>query len=159
MSFKSFYRYIVKHKNSYQIIKDNEKYGSFLRLEDALYERDRLIAVDWNWDLYMELAETPNNYYGIELPPFNHEPSHITVDNECWVVRDKGKNQKYRGRYSSFDEAKTVARIYNANISHKKKAYRVQRRLNGKTKYFGRYKSLEDAERRVKELESNGWRG
>ena len=158
MSYEGFYRHIVFENNRYHVVKGNERYGSYRRLEDALYERDRLIAVDWDWDLSLELPETPNNYIHINLPPFNHQPTHITVDNEHWVVREKGKEQKYRGRYHTFEEAKRVAMIYSANISHKNKAYRVQKRINGKTKYFGRYPTLEQAERRVKELEANNWR-
>ena len=142
----------------YRIQKDGEIYGAYKRLEDALYERDRLIAVDWDWDLSLELPETPNNYIHIDLPPFNHQPTHITVDKECWVVRSRGKSQRYYGRYSSEEEAMKVARIYDAKVSHKNKAYRVQRRIDGRTQYFGRYKTLEEAEERVKQLEKNEWR-
>lgn len=158
MSYKGFYRYIVFEKGSYHIVKDNERYGSYRRLEDALYERDRLIAVDWDWDLSMELPETPNNYIHIDLPPFDHMPTNITVDKEHWVVRGKGKEQRYYGRYYDYDEAKRVAMIYNANISHKKEAFRVQKRIKGKTHYFGRYPTMEKAQARVKELEANNWR-
>lgn len=156
MSYEGFYRYIVEDGKGYAIMKNNEKYGSYRTLEDALYERDRLIAVGWDWDLSMELPETPNNYKHIELPPFEHS-SYITVDSEHWVVREKGKEQRYRGRYYTEEEAKTVAMIYRANISHKKKAFRVQKRINGKTVYFGRYKTRKEAEERVEELKQNGW--
>ena len=158
MSYKAFYRYIVKSDGKYHIIKDNERYGTYNTVEDALYERDRLMAVDWDWDKSMELAETNNNYYAIRLPPFDHQSTNITFDAECWVVREKGKNQRYRGTYSTFEEAREVAWIYNANISHKNSAYRVQRRINGKTVYFGRYKTYDEAKQRVKELERNGWK-
>ena len=158
MSYKGFYRYIFKIDNLYYIIKDGENYGGYKRVEDALYERDRLMAVDWDWDLSLELCETNNNYIHITLPPFNHQPSYITIDNECWVVRGKGREQRYYGRYPTEEEARKVAMIYNANITHKNKAYRVQRRINGKTRYFGRYQTIEKAQERVKELEKNMWR-
>lgn len=158
MSYKGFYRHIVFENDRYHVVKDNERYGSYKRVEDALYERDRLMAVDWDWDLSMELPETNNNYIHIKLPPFDHLPTNITVDNECWVVRDKGKEQRYRGRYYTYEEAKKVAMIYSANISHKRKAYRVQKRIKGKTCYFGRYPTLEKAQERVKQLEANNWR-
>jgi len=158
MSYKSFYRHIVENNGLYWIKKDNENFGSYRRIEDALYERDRLMAVDWDWDKYMELPDTPNNYIHINLPPFQHHASYITVDCEHWVVRDKGRSQKYRGRFNSFEEAKKVATIYSANISHRRKAFRVQRRIDGKTRYFGRYPTREKAEERVRELEANGWR-
>jgi len=157
MSFKGFYRYIVKQGDKYRIIRNGEDYGSYRRLADALYERDRLIAVDWDWELSMELPETPNNYIHIDLPPFDHQPTHITEDKEVWIVRGHGKRQKYYGRYPTEEEAKRVARIYSANVSKKNKAYRVQRRIKGKTRYFGRYPTLEQAQARVKELEKCDW--
>lgn len=156
-SFKHFYRFIHKFEGKYDIIKDNEKYGRYNSLEDALYERDRLIAVDWDWDKSLELPEYPNNYIHIDLPPFVHQPNYISVDAEHWVVRDKGKSQKYRGRFDNLEDAKKMALIYNANISHRTKGYRVQRRINGRTRYFGRYQTLEEAEERVRELEKQGW--
>lgn len=157
MSYKSFYRHIVQKGDSYEIQRKGEKYGTYSTLADALYERDRLIAVDWDWDKSMELPETINGYKHIRLPPFNHKSTYISKDNECWVVRNKGKEQKYRGTYYSEKEAKEVARIYNGTISHKKEAYRVQKRINGRTKYFGRFNSYEEAEQKVKELQRRDW--
>ena len=158
MSYESFYRYIVFKDGLYYIIKNNENYGSYTTLEDALYERDRLIQVDWNWDLSVELAETNNAYYGIELPPFNHNPRYITYNKESWVVRGKGKEQKYRGVYYSLEEAERVALIYDANVCHRKPSYEVSKRIDGRTRYFGRFKTLEEAEKRVKELEKKEWK-
>ena len=157
MKYKSFYRHIVKVGNSYAIQRKGEKYGTYSTLADALYERDRLMAVDWDWDKSMELPETINGYIHIDLPPFEHKSSYITEDKECWVVRNKGKHQKYRGTYYTEEEAVNVARIYNGTISHKKKAYRVQKRINGRTRYFGRFKTYEEAESKVKELERSDW--
>ena len=157
MSYKNFYKHIVEVDGHYRIIKDGEDYGRYSTLADALYERDRLIAVDWNWDLAMDLPETENIYNHIKLPPFDFQPTNITIDNECWVVRGKGKTQTYYGRYPTMDEAMMVARIYDANVSHKNKKYRVQKRIDGRTRYFGRYATYEEAEKRVKELERNGW--
>ena len=157
MSYESFYRYIHQRGNSYEIVKGGEKFGTYRTLADALYERDRLIAVDWDWDLSMELPETINGYIHIKLPPFTHT-THITHDSECWVVRNRGRKQEYRGTYYTEEEAKEVARIYNASISHKNEAFRVQKRINGTTVYFGRYKTYEEAKKRVKELERNGWK-
>lgn len=157
MSYKSFYRHIVQKGDSYEIQRKGEKYGTYSTLADALYERDRLMAVDWDWDKSMELPETINGYKHIDLPPFNHKVSYISKDKECWVVRNKGKDQRYRGTYYSEEEAIKVARIYNGTISHKKEAYRVQKRIDGRTKYFGRFNTLEEAEQKVKELERRDW--
>lgn len=159
MKYNSFYRYIYPKGKGYEIVKDNENYGTYRRLEDALYERDRLINANWDWDDYMSMPETINGYIHINLPPFDHTPRYITVDNECWVVRGKGTRAKYYGTYYTEKEALDVAKIYNANISHKNKAYRVQRRdpVTTKVKYYGRYKKYEDAVKRVKELLECDW--
>ncbi len=157
MSYKSFYRHIVQNGNSYEIQRKGEKYGTYSTLADALYERDRLMGVDWDWDKSMELPETVNDYENIDLPPFEHKSTFISKDNECWVVRNKGREQQYRGTYYSEEEAVEVAKIYNGTITHKKEAYRVQRRINGRTKYFGRFKTYKEAEERVKELMECDW--
>ena len=158
MEYSSFYRYIYEEKGKYYIRKDNELYLICNTLADALYERDRFENVDWDWDKYVLLEDTMNGYIHISLPPFNKKSDHITLDRECWVVRGHGKRQKYYGTYYTRKEAEKVARIYDANITHKRMAYRIQKRINGTTKYFGRFSSYEDALKRVKELEENDWR-
>ena len=42
-------------------------------------------------------------------------------------------------------------------ITHIPERWVVQRKINGKIKYFGRYKSLEEARKRRDELILNGW--
>lgn len=157
-----FYRYIYKLGNNYWVMKNNEKFLECRTLEEALYERDRLIKVDWDWDLFVELPETTNNYIHIDLPPFNHKPKYISFVKEHWVVLSKNKNNgsptRYYGSYYSEDEAKEVAFIYNARIVHYPPRWKVQRRIDGKTKNFGYYESYEDAENRVVELIENGWK-
>ena len=130
MSYRNFYRFISKRGNSFVIRKDGEYYGSYQNIEDALYERDRLVQIDWDVDLWVGLAETNNPYYQITLPPFDREATYISEENECWVVREKGKNQ----------------------------GFCVRRNIDGKSTYFGRYRTREEAEKRVKELEKNGWK-
>ena len=39
------------------------------------------------------------------------------------------------------------------------KRYRVQRVINGKCEYFGYYDTVEEAQKRVKELHDNNWNG
>ena len=157
MSYKGFYKYIIKVGDHYQIIKGNEKFGTYNRLADALYERDRFIAVDWDWDKYVELADTINGYIHIDLPPFNHQPSYIWETKEYWMVRGKGAEQRYYGSYQSLDEAKKVALIYNANITHQPRKFSVRKRIDGKTRFFGYYRTREEAEERVKELMESDW--
>lgn len=157
MSYEGFYRYIYKYGKKYWIIKDNEWYTDCKTLEEALYERDRLILVNWDWDLYLQLAETVNGYIHISLPPFEHKPSYVVTVKEHWEVRGKGRKYRYYGTYQSEDEAKKVARIYNGRIIHYPLKYRVQRHIDGKNRSFGYYDTLEEAEDRVIELIKNGW--
>jgi len=157
MAYESFYRYISKKgENLFEIHNGKESFGTYRRLADALYERDRLVAVDWDIDKYVEMPDTINGYIHIELPPFEKNPTYISEDKEYWEVRNR-KTQKHRGNYSTLEEAQRVARIYNGIICHKKPAYRVQKRINGRTKYFGRFKTYEEAEQRVKELMESDW--
>lgn len=158
MSYKNFYRHIYKYNDDYWIIKDNEWYLSFPTLEEALFERDRLIAVDWDWELYCELPSTINNYIHIDLPPFNHHPKYITIDKERWTVKTRGRKGKYLGTYHTEKEAKDVALIYDGTIMHCPLRYTVQKRINGKTMSFGRYETMDEAEERVLWLKENDWR-
>lgn len=153
----TFYRNIKKSTQGYRVVKKGECYGSFPDLATALFERDRLIAVDWDWDDYVNLPDQYNNYIHVNLPPFENEPSYISVEKEHWIVRDK-ITQKYRGRYNTLEEAKRVARIYDGNISHKKQGFAVRRHIDGVSVYFGRYKTWEEAKERVEELKKNDWR-
>lgn len=156
--YDNFYKYISQAGDGYRIIKDNQDYGTFPDLATALFERDRFKSVNWSWDAYVQLPEVPNNYIHIDLPPFKKEPSYISHEKECWIVRDKGKNQRHRGRYKTLEEAKKVAMIYNGNVSHKSEGFCVRKWIGGKNRFFGRYSTWEDAEKRVDELKRNNWR-
>lgn len=157
MSYESFYRYIYAENGKYYIRKNGELYLICDTLEDALYERDRFENVGWNWDNYVQLVDTVNGYIHIKLPPFEHKAKHITVRKERWMVRGRGKRRKYYGSYNTYEEAQNVAKIYNANISHITKAYVVKRKINGSSVEYGSFKTIEDAQERVRELETNGW--
>ena len=155
--YENFYKYIYKSTQGYRVVKDNEDYGTFKDLATALFERDRFKSVDWDWDLYVQLPDLNNPYLHIELPPYKNEPKYISHEKEHWIVRDKGGNRTYRGRYMTLEEAKTVARIYDGNITHKNEGFCVRRHINGKSTFFGRYRTWEDAEKRVEELKQNNW--
>lgn len=157
MGNNDFYKYIIRKKDTFEISNGKEKFGTYNNLADALYERDRLVAVNWDWDKSMELPETTNKYLHMELPPFVKQSSFITKDKECWVVRNKGREQTYRGTYYSLEEAMEKAQEYDATVSHKKEAYRVQKVIDGRTRYFGRFRTYEEAERKVKELKDGEW--
>lgn len=158
MSYHGFYRNIVKRGDKYWVRKGDEYFVDCYTLAEALYERDRLMGVNWDWNLYLNLPQTPNNYIHIDLPPFHPQTaSYITHINEYWTVLSKGANPKYYGCYHSKEEAEKVRRIYNGRMSHRKAVWRVQRKIKGKNRHFGRYNTKEEAEERVRQLNENGW--
>lgn len=137
--------------------KNGERYGQFKTLAQALYERDRLIAVNWDVEDWLELPDTINGYIHIDLPPFKYTANYITMEREHWQVRSRGDKYRYYGTYYSEEEAKEVAMIYNGRITHHRMRYRVQKKIGKKMVYFGKYKTLEEAKERVEELKENGW--
>lgn len=157
LAYDSFYRYIYEENGKYWLIKNGERFIDCKTLPEALFERDRFENVGWDWDKYVQLPHTMNGYIHIDLPPFEHKPSYIAHEKECWLVRGHGRRQKYYGTYYTREEAEKVARIYRANIQHKNEGFRVLRKINGKQRYYGRYPTRELAEERVKELMESDW--
>lgn len=153
MGYDGFYRYIYKTKNGYRVMKDGETYGTYDSLAEALYERDRFIAVDWDWGEYVYLQDTINGYIHINLPPFHHDAKYVALERESWIVCAKGSKYKYYGLYHNKEEAEKVALIYNARISHRNPKWKVQR--NGKT--YGYFKTEEAAIEFRDELIECGW--
>ena len=64
-----FYRNIVKTGDVYRIKHNNQDYGEFRKLSDALYERDALFFCNFDYDLLVE-CDLENKYENMELPPF-----------------------------------------------------------------------------------------
>lgn len=120
MSNGKFYRYIHQHHNGYQILKDNESYGWYDNLPDALYDRDRLEECNWDLEEFVWLPEKENKYKHMILPPKE-------LDNWKQYIYPSGSG------------------------------FKIQKQINGKRKYFGTYKTLEEAIKRRNELIENGW--
>lgn len=152
-----FYKNIYLINRKYYIYKDNESYGGFNTLPEALYERDKLIKCGWDWENYVEAPETLNNYIHMELPPFSHEAKFITHEKEKWMVYGKGRKYKYYGQYDSKEKANEIAEKYNGRLIHRKSRYRVQRHINGEPIIFGYFDNLEDAINKRNELILTGW--
>ena len=157
MSYGGFYRNIYKNKNKWWVVRNGEWLLECDTLADALYERDRMVQAEWNWENYVHMPVTPNGYKHITLPPFGHDASYITHINEYWTVLSRGRNPRYYGNYHTIDEAEKVRRIYNGRMIHSREKWRVQRKMDGKLKYYGTYDTRDKAEERVKELEEKGW--
>ena len=107
MKNKAFYRYIYKQGDKYSIQKDGQYYGGYDKLEDALFDRDRLIQTDWNVELWLELPEIPNPYYNMDLTPFNHDRTYISIVPMRYRVQKSinGKLVNF-GDYKYYEDAK-----------------------------------------------------
>ena len=150
-----FYKYIVGTKTGYEIVKNNQKYGTYTKLTDALYERDRLIKANWDWETCLQLEETKNHYEKMKLPKFIHEYTYIyKVYNTFEVfVGDECKG-KFNTKIDAFEFADEVhGKVYMCNPR-----YRIQKRINGVQKSFGDYNTFEEAKRMRDKLIRNGWK-
>lgn len=108
MGVMDFYKYIIQRKNgTFYIIKDNEKYGTYTNIQDALHDRDLLIECNWDVTEMNARDETPNKYYGMNLPPSR---KYITLKKqdgrEYYMIRKTiNGEQKCFGHYKSFMDA------------------------------------------------------
>jgi len=152
---EGFYKYIYEHNDGYQIIKDNENYGTYRKLTDALYERDRLIKTDWDIVLSAEIEETENFYEKMQLPKFLHSHDFIYVVHNTFLVY---KDDELRGRFNTKTDAYAYADEIDGEVCPTNPRYRIQKSINGKQKSFGQYGSLEEAQRQRDRLIKRKWR-
>ena len=150
-----FYRYIVGNKKGYKIQKGNECYGTYKKLSDALYERDRLIASDWNWDDALQLEETENFYERMNLPPFIHTYSYIRRVVQTYKIYD---GDEYVCSFNAKSDAYNYAKLMGYSVIEANIVYRIFKTIEGKLKYFGTFKKLEDAITKRDKLIKNGWK-
>lgn len=149
------YKYIVKNGNGFKIQKDNEAFGTYSSLTDALYERDRLVKANWDWDDALQLEETDNFYEDMTLPKFVHEYSYVSRIVQKYNVYKDGKYYcSFRNKTKAFDYAESIGgEVVESNIT-----YRIIKRIKGKQVYFGQYPTLEEAKKKRDELIKNGWK-
>lgn len=127
------YHNIYKIRNGkYQIIKGNQYYGAFDKLEDALFERDALESVAWNIDKLCELPHKENKYYNVELPSFEHIPRYIQIEKRKnkvkWIiVKRLGTKRKRFGAYDTLEEAEKARDLYMEYDWDKKKVKKLLR--------------------------------
>ena len=156
MSVGKFYKYIVKNGSNYKIQKDNESYGTYSKLSDALYERDRLIKADWNWDDSLQLEETENHYERMNLPRFIHEFSYIFKKVQKFKIMDG--NGREQISFNTKKDAYNYAETTGGTVVETEVVYRVMKKINGKLEYFGQFKTIDEAKKKRDELIKNGWK-
>lgn len=149
-----FYKYIRKEGNSYTVIKDGESFGSYSKLTDALYERDRLVKCNWEWEDSLELEETPNFYEKMNLPKFERGYSYVyKIANTYRILKDGEIICSFNTKKDAYGYAKSIGgEVVEDGIK-----YRVQKRIDGIQVNFGEFKTIEEAYERRDELMENGW--
>ena len=102
-----FYRNITRRGLGWQLRHNDEHMGWYDRIEDALFDRDRLEQCDWDMSVFVELPEIPNPYDHMKLP--RYEERKITFIQhlpERWRVQKRIDGKMcYFGTYESFEEA------------------------------------------------------
>lgn len=154
MKSDNFYKYIVKSGNYYKIVKDNTYWGSYRRLTDALYERDRFIECDWIWDDVLQLAETENKYEHMDLPEFKRDFTYVHMIPTHYKVY---KGTKYLDYFVNKKDAYDYAEEVDGRVVSAKVKFRVQKYLNGRTEHFGQFDNVDDAIKRRDEMLEKGW--
>ena len=108
----SLYRYVYPSNHGYIIQKNKEHYGWYERLEDALYERDRLEECNWDLGEWVYMQDTHNKYENMQLPSRNlglrNPHQYIYQNNHTGHYRIQkkinGVLHQY-GTYNTLDEA------------------------------------------------------
>lgn len=115
-----FYKYIIKRKDGkYGIKYDNEWFGTYDDVRDALHDRDMLVECEWDFTEMNSRDEKPNRYKDMELPP-----------SRRYITLVRQGNREY---------------------------YNIRKTINGKSVFFGQYKTFKEAAERRDELEKIGW--
>lgn len=150
----NFYMYIVKCGESYRVLKDNVCYGMYHKLTDALYERDRLMKVNWDWDLAVELPETKNEYEHMYLPKFGRDYQYITHKKGYWKVYRK---YQYLKKFDDYQDAVKFADEVNGRIVKVNPKWVVQKWIDGQTRHFASCDSYDEAVKLRDHLIENNW--
>lgn len=151
-----FYRYIFKYNTGYRILKNNNDYGSYKDVRDALYDRDLLEQLDWDYEALLNYdVNVDNPYYHMELPPFTHKAKHIAtippvyrvyVDNVLYAsFKDKTHAQEYMDKYGG-------------RLQIKPEKYLLYHYVDGKKKHYGTFYDYEKCIAYRDKLIENDWR-
>jgi len=108
MGIIDFYKYIVKQKDgTYALKKDNEWYGTYDDVRDALHDRDMLMECDWDFTEMNSRDEKPNKYLDMELPPSRRYITEKRQNGKVYYTIRKSIDGEsvYFGHFKSFYEA------------------------------------------------------
>lgn len=135
--------------------------GSCNTLIGALMMRDWCEAN--NWKIY------PNNRNKSSGEKYIHYRENYGAYE---LIKNIDGHNEYFGRYPTLEDAKKWRDYFiannwdinqrligtvNKNIYFKNNKYLIIKHINGKDYYFGTYHTIEEAEKRVKEIRKKGW--
>ena len=154
-NMSDFYRHIYKKGDNYELIKNGTVYGYYDDIRVALYERDLLEQLDWDYDAFVDYdVEIPNSYLHMELPPFEHKPKNIIQLGGEYCVHDKGS---VVASFKKEEHAIEFRNHHGGVVKQKTKKYRIRKMINRKLQYFGTFDSLEEAMTVRDDLIENNW--
>lgn len=102
-----FYHYIYEKHGGYQIIKDNEYYGWYEDIRDALHDRDVLESCDWDLGEFVYI-ERENKYRNMILPPkeLDRQMQYVYRTNSGFRIQKKVNGElKHYGCFKTLKEA------------------------------------------------------
>lgn len=102
-----FYRYIYEQDNGFRIIKDNEHYGWYDNIRDALHDRDMLESCDWDLGEFVYI-EKENKYKNMILPPkeLDRQMQYVYKANGGFRIQKKLNGElKHFGYFKTLKEA------------------------------------------------------
>lgn len=185
-AIKEFYKYISYNElnGRYRVSYHGITYISTKNLIEALSERDLIIKFEGDDELMSEYSNVIYTYTEEELPPFTPKYDNITYENKSknkYKLRKQIRNKRIViGNYPTYDVAYLV-RKYLVNKDWNKKSvkhiqditkqiherdknilksgnnYYIRRIICNKTKFYGKYDSLEKARYVKSRLSSNDW--
>lgn len=123
-----FYKYIAKKGEKFVIKTRTGIWGTYKNVEDALHDRDLLVEANWDIGEVLASDEKDNKYYEMDLPDFETEK--LKKDENKYISKQKTDGGEY---------------------------FTVQKKIKGKLKRFGYYKTLDEAKEVRDELIKNNW--
>ena len=103
----AFYKYIVKRKDKYCIVKNGITFGTYDDITNALHDRDLLVEYEWDLSEVLAQDEKPNKYKSMELPPCDRYITKQRVQKYVYYTIQKVINGEKRrfGYFKTFEEA------------------------------------------------------
>lgn len=152
-----FYRYIYKNGEGYQIIKNNVDYGTYTNVRDALFDRDLLEQLDWDYEALLNYnVDVPNHYMHMKLPPFSHKSRYIQfvpAEYRVYIQGELFASFKYKN-----DALDYIERCGDGELRVKPEKFLLYKFIDGKKVHFGTFYDYMECINRRDELIEKDWK-